>query len=168
MGMHPNLREKLILLYESELQPEINSHSTLAKQLGIARQNINKWINGSESHRADCVPPRQLQRIAKLFHLDAEWFKTSLSEFERLFQSRPSGVRDRGSRSSLKLRDGESIGIATRWEYLVSLAELHVSNGKPKYAREYLEKAAELGRLNGLKVDSKRIRQIEKKIVAQE
>lgn len=168
MGMHPNLREKLMILYESDLQPEINSHSTLAKKLGIARQNINKWINGSDSHRADSAPPLQLQRIAKLFHLDAEWFKAPLSEFEQLFRSRSGGVRERGSTLSRQRRDGQKLGITTRWEYLVSLAELHVSNGRAKYAREYLEEAAELGRLNGLRVDSKRIRQIEKKIAEQE
>lgn len=93
MARHPELRRKLWLLYASGVLPQIDCHSALAKQLGIARQNINKWINGSECYRADAIPRGQLERIAALYQIEAQWFGLPLEDFERAIQARFSELR---------------------------------------------------------------------------
>lgn len=48
MSQYQDLQAKLRLLCDSGLVPAIDSHSKLAQELGIRRQNVNKWINGAD------------------------------------------------------------------------------------------------------------------------
>ena len=74
MPQHPELEEKLHLLYGSGLNATNDKHSNLAGELGIARQNISKWIKGTDTHQKGTIPRAQLDRIAALFRLNRAGF----------------------------------------------------------------------------------------------
>ena len=60
MNRHPEVRAKLNHLYSSGLQPTISGHAQLAQALGIARQNINRWI--SATSQQPVMPTRRRSR----------------------------------------------------------------------------------------------------------
>lgn len=88
MPQHPELEEKLRLLYGSGLNATIDKHSNLARELGIARQNISKWIKGTDTHQKGTIPRAQLDRIAALFSIEPGWLRLPVDEFERRVQRR--------------------------------------------------------------------------------
>ena len=88
MPQHPELEEKLRLLYGSGLNAPIDKHSKLARELGIARQNISKWIKGTDTHQKGTIPRAQLDRIAALFSIEPGWLRLPIDEFERRVQRR--------------------------------------------------------------------------------
>jgi tetratricopeptide (TPR) repeat protein/transcriptional regulator with XRE-family HTH domain len=88
MPQHPELEEKLRLLYGSGLNATIDKHSKLARELGIARQNISKWIKGTDTHQKGTIPLAQLDRIAALFSIEPGWLRLPVDEFERRVQRR--------------------------------------------------------------------------------
>ena len=88
MPQHPELEEKLRLLYGSGLDATIDKHSKLARELGIARQNISKWIKGTDTHQKGTIPRAQLDRIAALFSIEPGWLRLPIDEFERRVQRR--------------------------------------------------------------------------------
>ena len=88
MPQHPELEEKLRLLYGSGLNATIDKHSKLARELGIARQNISKWIKGTDTHQKGTIPRAQLDRIAALFSIEPGWLRLPVDEFERRVQRR--------------------------------------------------------------------------------
>lgn len=88
MPQHPELEEKLRLLYGSGLNATIDKHSNLAGELGIARQNISKWIKGTDTHQKGTIPRAQLDRIAALFSIEPGWLRLPVDEFERRVQRR--------------------------------------------------------------------------------
>ena len=88
MPQHPELEEKLHLLYGSGLNATIDKHSNLAGELGIARQNISKWIKGTDTHQKGTIPRAQLDRIAALFSIEPGWLRLPVDEFERRVQRR--------------------------------------------------------------------------------
>jgi len=92
MSRHPQLHTKLALLYVSGLNAQIDKHSALARELGIARQNISKWINGSDTHEEESIPIAQLDPIARLFSIEPGWLQLSFDEFERRVQRRIEGL----------------------------------------------------------------------------
>lgn len=92
MSRHPQLHTKLALLYVSGLNAQIDKHSALARELGIARQNISKWINGSDTHEKESIPIAQLDPIARLFSIEPGWLQLPFDEFERRVQRRIEGL----------------------------------------------------------------------------
>ena len=92
MPRHPDLNRKLLLLYFSGLNTRIDKHNKLARELGIARQNISKWINGSDTHEKDSVPTPQVAPIARLFSIEPAWLRLPFDEFERRVQRRLEGL----------------------------------------------------------------------------
>ena len=56
MSQYQDLQAKLRLLYDSGLVPAIDSHSKLAQELSIRRQNVNKWINGADGYSPGTIP----------------------------------------------------------------------------------------------------------------
>ena len=88
MPQHPELEEKLLLLYSSGLNATIDKHSKLAREIGIARQNISKWIKGTDTHQKGTIPRAQLDRISALFSIEPGWFRLPMDDFERRVQRR--------------------------------------------------------------------------------
>lgn len=81
MSQYQDLQAKLRLLYDSRLAPAIDSHSKLAQELGIRRQNVNKWINGADSYSPGTIPRGRATAIAELFSIEFEWLALPLAEF---------------------------------------------------------------------------------------
>ncbi|MDA0896384.1 MAG: hypothetical protein O3B02_10325 [Proteobacteria bacterium] len=88
MPQHPELEGKLLLLYSSGLNATIDKHSKLARELGIARQNISKWIKGTDTHQKGAIPRAQLDRISALFSIEPGWLRLPMDDFERRIQRR--------------------------------------------------------------------------------
>lgn len=78
----PRMKAKLQLIYAAGLNPNITSHSALARELGVSRQSISQWLNGTNRHRTDAVPHAKLVLIAAFFCLEPHWFTGSVEEFE--------------------------------------------------------------------------------------
>ena len=83
---HPHLAEKLSQLYSSCIDTSINSNAALAKRLGISRQAISRWTNGSDTSTGDCIPNGQIESVAALFGLEPYFFALELSEFQKRLQ----------------------------------------------------------------------------------
>lgn len=82
MSQYQDLQAKLRLLYDSGLAPAIDSHSKLAQELGIRRQNVNKWINGADGYSPGVIPRGRATAIAELFSIELEWLDLPVAEFE--------------------------------------------------------------------------------------
>ncbi len=78
---HPNLRRKLEFLYNAQCNPKINNNADLAKALGVSRQAVSKWINGSGTTRGNRVPREKLGALADLFGLKPNWIALTYEEF---------------------------------------------------------------------------------------
>ncbi|GJM12249.1 MAG: hypothetical protein DHS20C12_06520 [Pseudohongiella sp.] len=86
-GKHPHLAKKLSQLYTSCINTSVSNNAALAKQLGISRQAISKWVHGSETSIGDCIPHNQILEVAALFEVEPHWFALDLNDFEeRLVQ----------------------------------------------------------------------------------
>ncbi len=81
MSQYQDLQAKLRLLYDSGLAPAIDSHSKLAQELGIRRQNVNKWINGADGYSPGTIPRGRATAIAGLFSIEFDWLALPLAEF---------------------------------------------------------------------------------------
>jgi hypothetical protein len=92
MPLHiPGLAKKLQCLYQHN--PRINSHELLARNLGIAPNNISVWINGSDVRVPELVPNRHVKTLSDLFGVPLELLELeSLEEFKsRLRAVAPAG-----------------------------------------------------------------------------
>lgn len=107
MPQHPELEGKLLLLYSSGLNATIDKHSKLARELGIARQNISKWIKGTDTHQKGAIPRAQLDRISALFSIEPGWLRLPMDDFERRIQRRSKAL-------SLAMRATEPIVFMNR------------------------------------------------------
>ena len=92
-ALHPNLLEKLTLLYSANFDSDIKSHATLAKSLGISRQSISKWGHGTPTRRGDVIPEKQLEHIARLMQIPASWFELPVEEFEDRVERKQAEIR---------------------------------------------------------------------------
>ena len=81
MSQYQDLQAKLRLLYDSGLASAIDSHSKLAQELGIRRQNVNKWINGADGYSPGTIPRGRATAIAGLFSIEFDWLALPLAEF---------------------------------------------------------------------------------------
>ena len=99
MRKHPQLAEKLKLLFTLRINPEINNNADLAKRLGISRQAISKWVRGTETSLGNEIPHNQLEKLASLFRIDSYWFTLSLPEYE--LRLRDVAERNNSIRSSV-------------------------------------------------------------------
>jgi tetratricopeptide (TPR) repeat protein len=82
MIKHPHLSAKLSLLYALRINPAVKSHSDLAKRLGITRQQISRWIHGTDTRQGDCIPNSQIDAVSVIFRVEAHWFTYDLDSFE--------------------------------------------------------------------------------------
>ncbi|MCG8415588.1 MAG: helix-turn-helix domain-containing protein, partial [Pseudomonadales bacterium] len=82
MERHPNLKEKLQLLYLLQLNPHITSNSDLGAEIGKSRQAISRWCLGTETSRGNAIPLEELSKVARAFRIEPEWFSLSLEDFE--------------------------------------------------------------------------------------
>ncbi len=99
MKKHPHLAKKLSQLYSSCINSSVNSNATLAKQLGISRQAISKWTNGSETSTGDCIPNSQIHNVAAVFGLEPHLFSLEMDEFQKkLLHKLESGKKPHQSR----------------------------------------------------------------------
>ncbi|MEQ9208459.1 MAG: helix-turn-helix domain-containing protein, partial [Pseudomonadales bacterium] len=88
IGKHPQLAKKLKLLYNLRVNPEIKSNADLARRLGVSRQAISKWCQGSETSMGDAIPLEQLSRLEQEFGIDCDWFGLHFDEFEPRIRQR--------------------------------------------------------------------------------
>ncbi len=82
MEKHPQLKEKLQLLYSLKLNPRITSNTDLAKEIGKSKQAISRWCIGSETTRGDTIPKDAIPRVAAALFVEPAWFSLSYPEFE--------------------------------------------------------------------------------------
>ena len=83
MKKHPQLSDKLKLLYKLRLNPDYRTHADLARGIGISKQSISKWIHGSSTTLGDRIPHYQVERISKIFSVELVWWTYSLEDFEQ-------------------------------------------------------------------------------------
>lgn len=82
MKKHPQLAKKFQLLYKLRINSAINTNTDLAKRLGISKQFVSKWTLGTETLTGDNIPIGHIDKVSKLFGIDASWFLLELSDFE--------------------------------------------------------------------------------------
>ena len=82
MERHPQLKKKLQLLYQLQINPGIKSNADLARRLGITKQCISRWCLGTETSRGSCIPMTQLMAVAQSFHIETAWFSLAFENFE--------------------------------------------------------------------------------------
>jgi tetratricopeptide (TPR) repeat protein len=83
MKKHPQLSDKLKLLYKLRLNPDYRTHADLARGLGISKQSISKWIHGSSTTLGDRVPHYQVEPLSRIFSVELLWWTYSLEDFEQ-------------------------------------------------------------------------------------
>lgn len=83
MKKHPQLADKLNLLYKLRINPDYRTHADLARGLGISKQSISKWMHGSSTTLGDRIPHYQVEPLSKLFTVKLLWWTFSLEDFEQ-------------------------------------------------------------------------------------
>lgn len=83
MKKHPQLADKLNLLYKLRINSDYRTHADLARGLGISKQSISKWMHGSSTTLGDRIPHYQVEPLSKLFSVKLLWWTFSLDEFEQ-------------------------------------------------------------------------------------
>lgn len=101
MEKHPELKEKLTLLYALQLNPLITSNSDLAKEIGRSRQAISRWCIGTETSHGNSIPLDSVSLVAKAFGIDPMLLTLPLKEFE-------SGLKLELKNNSGAMRIGEA------------------------------------------------------------
>ena len=84
MHTHPQLAKKLFFLYGALINPDITCHAQLARCLGITKQGVSKWINGTDTSPGNKIPRTQLQKVADFFYLEPITFTLPFEEFEEI------------------------------------------------------------------------------------
>ena len=101
-----------------------------SKLLGVSKQFISKWTLGTETLSGDSIPIGQIDKVAKIFGIDASWFLLDLASFETNIQDLAETQRieriSRPNRISLSLmpltqaeifgRDSEAALLDSIWE----------------------------------------------------
>ena len=82
MNQHPQLAEKLQLLYQLKLNPALQTNVDLANTLGISKQSISKWTRGTPTSRGDKIPHSKIDILSELFHIESIWWSLPLNQFE--------------------------------------------------------------------------------------
>jgi tetratricopeptide (TPR) repeat protein/transcriptional regulator with XRE-family HTH domain len=88
MKKHPNLHKKLHALYTLRVNPEIRSNVDLARYLGVSRQAVSRWCQGTATTQGDSIPDYQLVPFANAFGIDPYWLCVDLEEFETAIKSK--------------------------------------------------------------------------------
>lgn len=88
MEKHPQLKEKLQLLYSLKLNPRITSNTDLAKEIGKSKQAISRWCIGSETTRGDTIPKDAITKVAAALFVEPAWLSLSYPEFEEKVNDR--------------------------------------------------------------------------------
>lgn len=83
MKKHPQLSDKLKLLYKLRVNSDYRTHADLARGIGISKQSISKWIHGSSTTLGDRIPHCQVGPISKIFSIELLWWTYSLEDFEQ-------------------------------------------------------------------------------------
>lgn len=83
MEKHPQLAEKLKLLYLLQLNQNVRTHADLSRELGISKQAITKWCRGGPTSRGNAIPKDQVALVASLLGINPTWFSLPLNEFEK-------------------------------------------------------------------------------------
>lgn len=78
---HAELAKKLKTLYQSQLNPNINNNAELARELGVSRQAISKWIRGTETSPGNRLPQNKVSPLARLFDIPVDWLTLPLEAF---------------------------------------------------------------------------------------
>lgn len=106
MEKHPQLAEKFQLLYVLQLNPEIQTHTNLAKQLGRSKQAITKWCRGSATTRGNAIPLDQVANVAKIFKVEPQWFSLPYDEFEKIVRQRVSELNADSDSKKVRISTG--------------------------------------------------------------
>ena len=106
MEKHPQLADKLQLLYLLQLNPNIQTHTDLAKELGRSKQAITKWCRGSATTRGNAMPLDHVANVAEIFKIEPQWFSLPFDEFEKLVRQRVSGVNADFERRKVRISTG--------------------------------------------------------------
>lgn len=106
MEKHPQLAEKFQLLYVLQLNPEIQTHTNLAKQLGRSKQAITKWCRGSATTRGNAIPLDQVANVAKIFKVEPQWFSLPYDEFEKKARQLASKTNKKLGKQKVRISTG--------------------------------------------------------------
>lgn len=126
MARHPQLAEKLDLLYLLQLNPKIANDSALARELSVARQTISRWRVGTSTSRGNSIPIRQIRRVADVFTIEPEWLSLTFDEFDSLVRGKlrqHSSAVDIQAEVSISMLPATSLGIFGRESELSMLSE---------------------------------------------
>ncbi len=93
MNKHPELADKLLLLYSLRMNPEVKSHADLATAVGVARQAVSRWCRGTQTSTGNSIPNYQIEKVADVFGIDANWLTLGFEDFE--FRARNKADSDR-------------------------------------------------------------------------
>lgn len=135
MKKHPQLAKKFQLLYKLRINSAINTNTDLAKRLGIPKQFVSKWVLGTETLTGDNIPIGHIDKVAKLFGIDASWFLFELNDFEVEVQQLAERQRiERNSRpkqislSLMPLTEAEVFGRESEADLLDAIWEEKETN----------------------------------------
>ena len=103
MERHPQLADKLNLLYLLQLNPRIRNDSSLARGLSISRQTVSKWRIGSSTSRGNSIPIGQTRPVAELFTIEHEWLSLPYDEFESKVRARCSQLQQKSEQPSKEI-----------------------------------------------------------------
>lgn len=103
MERHPQLADKLNLLYLLQLNPRIRNDSSLARGLSISRQTVSKWRIGSSTSRGNSIPIGQTRPVAELFEIEHEWLSLPYDEFESKVRARCSQLQHKSEQPSKEI-----------------------------------------------------------------
>jgi len=126
MARHPQLAEKLDLLYLLQLNPKIANDSALARELSVARQTVSRWRVGTSTSRGNSIPIRQIRRVADVFTIEPEWLSLTFDEFDSLVRGKlrqHSSAVDIQAEVSISMLPATSLGIFGRETELSMLSE---------------------------------------------
>lgn len=125
MNKHPHLAKKLSRLYSSYINTSVNSNATLAKHLGISRQAISKWTNGSDTSLGNSIPNSQIHKVAELFGLEPYFFSLGLDDFQLKLEQKLElpldGAQARPEKLSLSLLPITDLHLIGRTDEIESL-----------------------------------------------
>lgn len=82
MRKHPDLGKKLHCLYTLRINPEIQCHADLAKELKVSRQAVSRWCRGTAFQVGDAIPDYQVIPLADVFGIEIHWLTFDLEDFE--------------------------------------------------------------------------------------
>ncbi|MFT4862068.1 MAG: tetratricopeptide (TPR) repeat protein/transcriptional regulator with XRE-family HTH domain [Pseudohongiellaceae bacterium] len=96
MKQHPQLSEKLQLLYQLKLNPALQTNVELAQALGISKQTISKWTRGTPTSHGNKIPQAKIDGLSALFYVEPLWWPLPLIQFEtKVYQRAQERLEER-------------------------------------------------------------------------